>query len=260
MPKKVFISYSHDDPDHKLWVRSLATRLRENSIDAVLDQFELVAGDDLMVFMENGVRDSDKVLLVCTPRYAEKANTRAGGAGYEGMVISAEVAKNILQRKFIPIVRVGGANCVPTFVESKLYVDLTNDDEFESSLDVLIRSIDDGPLAAKPPLGIRASGGIPAAHSLSARLVDARLTPLEIRVLGAMVKQYNKEGTLEMSRADIAYLASVSLAQLLVTAESLRKKSLLAFDSNSLGGGATLYLSPAGVVMAIEFGLEESAT
>lgn len=49
---KVFISYSHDSIKHKQWVLNLATRLRNNGIDAILDQFELKPGDDIPHFME----------------------------------------------------------------------------------------------------------------------------------------------------------------------------------------------------------------
>jgi hypothetical protein len=44
---KVFISYSHDSQEHKKWVLDLATRLRNNGVDAIIDQWELRAGDDL---------------------------------------------------------------------------------------------------------------------------------------------------------------------------------------------------------------------
>jgi hypothetical protein len=47
---KVFISYSHDSPQHKDWVRSLASALRVNGIDAVLDQWDLSPGQDMAAF------------------------------------------------------------------------------------------------------------------------------------------------------------------------------------------------------------------
>jgi hypothetical protein len=47
---KVFISYSHDSQGYKKWVLELAVRLRNNGIDAILDQFELKAGDDIPRF------------------------------------------------------------------------------------------------------------------------------------------------------------------------------------------------------------------
>ena len=37
----MFISYSHDSLEHKKWTLELAIRLRNNGIDAIIDQFEL---------------------------------------------------------------------------------------------------------------------------------------------------------------------------------------------------------------------------
>jgi hypothetical protein len=39
-PPAVFISYSHDSPEHEANVLALADRLRADGIDAVLDQYE----------------------------------------------------------------------------------------------------------------------------------------------------------------------------------------------------------------------------
>ena len=37
----VFISYSHDSSEHKVWVAALAQDLRKHGIDAILDQWHL---------------------------------------------------------------------------------------------------------------------------------------------------------------------------------------------------------------------------
>ena len=49
---KVFISYSWDSKDHKEWVKDLAIKLRNDGINATLDQWELAPGDQLTHFME----------------------------------------------------------------------------------------------------------------------------------------------------------------------------------------------------------------
>ena len=58
---KVFISYSHDSLEHKKWVNELGTRLRNNGVDAILDQWELQPGDDLPHFMETHLASSDRM-------------------------------------------------------------------------------------------------------------------------------------------------------------------------------------------------------
>ncbi len=104
-PPKVFASYSHDSNEHKEWVLKLSYKLRENGVDVVLDQWDLGAGDDITLFMENGVRDSDQVLVICTYAYVRKANAGEGGVGYERLIVTAQFAQDLGTKKFIPIIR-----------------------------------------------------------------------------------------------------------------------------------------------------------
>ena len=150
---KVFISYSHDTLEHKKWVLELATRLRNNGIDAILDQFELKPGDDVPHFMETHLSTSSKILMVCTEKYVEKANKGQGGVGYEKMIVTSNLMKNIDENKIIPIIRQSGSTEVPTFLKSKLYINFSKKDEYEYSYDDLVRSIHNTPLFEKPSVG-----------------------------------------------------------------------------------------------------------
>lgn len=51
-----FISYAWESDDLKTWVKNLATQLREKGIDAKLDQWEVIPGDQMPHFMEKSVR------------------------------------------------------------------------------------------------------------------------------------------------------------------------------------------------------------
>lgn len=150
---KVFISYSHDSQQHKKWVLDLATRLRNSGIDAILDQWELGPGDDLPHFMETNLADCDRVVMVCTERYVEKANSGTGGVGYEKMIVTADLMKGIDSNKVIPVIRQEGSHQVPTFLKSKLFVDLSQENQFEFGYDELVRTIHGAPLFVKPPIG-----------------------------------------------------------------------------------------------------------
>lgn len=150
---KAFISYSHDSQDHKKWALELATRLRNNGIDAILDQFELQPGADLPHFMETHLASANKIIMVCTNKYVEKANSGQGGVGYEKMIITSTLMKNIDEHKIIPIIRQHGTSEVPTFLRSKLYINFSKQDDFEFSYDELVRSIHNSPLFEKPAIG-----------------------------------------------------------------------------------------------------------
>jgi TIR domain len=150
---KVFISYSHDSMQHKKWVLDLAIRLRNNGIDAILDQFELKPGDDIPHFMETHLADSDKILMICTENYVSKTNKGEGGVGYEKMIITSNLMKRINESKIIPIVRQNNSENVPTFLISKFYINFNADGDFEFSYDDLVRTIHNSPLFVKPLIG-----------------------------------------------------------------------------------------------------------
>ncbi len=150
---KVFVSYSHDSQDHKKWVLDLATRLRSTGVDAILDQWELKPGDDLPHFMETHLANSDHVLMICSDRYVTKANSGTGGVGYEKMIITVDLMRNIDSNKVIPIIRQQGTHNVPTFLKTKLFLDFSRDDDFEFNFDELIRTLHNSPLYKKPAVG-----------------------------------------------------------------------------------------------------------
>ena len=149
---KAFVSYSHDSLDHKKWVLDLATRLRNNGVESIIDQWSLGPGDDLPHFMEQNLAGADRVLMVCTDNYVKKANSGAGGVGYEKMIVTADLLKQIDSNKVIPVIRQAGTRDVPTFLGSKLYVDFSRDDEMEFAFDNLVRAIHGAPLYVAPPV------------------------------------------------------------------------------------------------------------
>ncbi len=95
-----------------------AIRLRNSGIDAILDQWELQPGDDLTHFMEQNLAAADRVLMICTDKYVEKANSGVGGVGYEKMIVTSDLLKSIDSNKVIPIIRQAGTRSVPTFLKT----------------------------------------------------------------------------------------------------------------------------------------------
>jgi hypothetical protein len=139
---KAFISYSWDNDNHKSWVRQLAARLRADGIEVTLDQWHLVPGDELPKFMEQAVRESNYVLIVCTHKYKERSNNRQGGVGYEGDIMTAEVMSTGNQRKFIPILRQQSWNdSAPSWLLGKYYIDFSASPYSETFYDDLLTTL-----------------------------------------------------------------------------------------------------------------------
>ncbi len=152
---KVFISYSREGTAHEAWVLEFASQLRKNGVDASLDQWDLRPGHDLTLFMESQIRDSDFVILVCTPTYAEKSNIPRGGVGYEKNIISAELLQSQdLRPKFLPVLRDGDfSSALPTYLGSKYAIDLRPSQDQVQGIDDLLRAIHAVAPSSKPPLG-----------------------------------------------------------------------------------------------------------
>ena len=136
---KVFISYSHDSPEHKQWVSELTTHLSKNGINAILDQLELSPGDDVTSFMERGISDSDWILVICTDSYIHKANAGEGGVGYERMIITKKIVEGERISKFIPLIRQTVlTDKTPDFLKGQVYIDFTNDIQFDEKFAELL--------------------------------------------------------------------------------------------------------------------------
>ena len=110
--------------------------------------------------MERCVTDSTvtKVLIVCDKVYADKANSRTGGVGDETVIISGEIYGKMKQEKFIPIIvelDEDGHPYLPAYIQSRIYINLADEEKYEEEYEKLVRNIYAKPLYRKPKLGNR---------------------------------------------------------------------------------------------------------
>lgn len=171
---RVFISYSWDSREHKEWTLSLATRLRADGIDAVIDQTHLVLGARNPEFMERSVRDSVHVLVICTGTYKCRFDKREGGAGYEGHIITGEIVSEVGKNKFIPVLRAGDwTSALPTALSGTYGVDLRADSpaEYEKLLKHL-HGVCDIPRVGPRPQWLDAPSGPSPASSDSRPAIE----------------------------------------------------------------------------------------
>lgn len=143
---RVFISYSWNDISVQNWVLNLATDLCANGVDARLDRFHLKPGMDLPQWMTNEVIKADKVLLICDAHYAEKADMRKAGVGWETMIIQAAMmAQGEINTKFIAIAYGEFEKNTPIYMKSKLALSKENIDQDLKILLEQIYEIDHAP-------------------------------------------------------------------------------------------------------------------
>ena len=153
---RAFLSYSWDGRDHQQWVAKFAERLQgESGVEIIFDGWHLRPGGDKLHFMEQAVADGNFVVVVCTPTYAERANKRQGGVGYESMIITSELAEHILTNKFIPVLRKGTwDSSLPIYLKSRMGVNLSDEPYREDEYEKLLRVLHGDPIQP-PPLGTK---------------------------------------------------------------------------------------------------------
>lgn len=219
---KAFISYSHDSAEHLAWVLKLATDLRTIGVDVTLDRWDLVLGQDISLFMQRGISEADRVVLVCSSNYVSKAEKGIGGAGYERLIVTSEVVRSIDTTKFIPILR-GGApdKRLPSFLGPRLYVDFDNDHEYDAKLIELAREIHNAPAVSKPALGANPFSGKAVQLSSSGlgviapkKRLDNEWFSVEESNARAGIEKLGFTGRMEL-RVGISYLMAKSQIELL---------------------------------------------
>lgn len=150
--KKIFISYSWDNEAHKQWTLNLANQLEEYSeLHITLDQYDLDSFSDKNHFMESGVFDNDYIILIVTPEYVHKSNSRSGGVGIETKLASSrhwEESLTLGVSKIIPILRSGTE--LPNYIKEKFYIDFRDDEKLSSSFEQLIKNITDSAKSIRP--------------------------------------------------------------------------------------------------------------
>ena len=172
-----FISYAWESDDLKNWVKNLATKLRDSGIDAKLDQWEVVPGDQMPHFMEKSVRENDFVLIICTPKYKTKSEERIGGVGYEGDIMTAEVLQKSNHRKFIPVLKSGTKDAsLPTWLNGKYYVDLSSDQHFANNFNDLLTTL------------LNARKTAPGLGNIPSKLINENYKQLEITLEEEAIK------------------------------------------------------------------------
>lgn len=155
-PLRVFISYSRGDEQHEAWVRALATFLRESGLEARLDQWHLRPGMEILHFMNSEIQLADRVVIVSDRRYAEKANGRVGGIGWEAGLVQGDLYRlGPESTKYVVVAKDTDLDsCMPTFLRDRLAIHWRDDSDaarYRSILmDALLNVTNEPPITRVP--------------------------------------------------------------------------------------------------------------
>lgn len=184
-PPRVFLSYAWGSDDHQARVRRLASDLLEVGVDVVLDQWDLKAGQDMTVFMEQVVGDPSitNVLILLDAKYVQKANQRGGGVGTETQLISPGVYGDPKQTRFVPLLFNTGDGWagLPHYLVPRLFLDFSTDAAWATNWPALLRHLyaveSDRPALGSAPLELlRPKNPVPGEPTPEHRVVPADLT------------------------------------------------------------------------------------
>ena len=234
-PPRAFISYAWESEDHRLWVRSLAARLRTDGVDVTLDQWHLRPGDLLPRFMETAVRTNDFVIIVCTPKYKARSDDRLGGVGYEGDIMTGEVFNGGNRHKFVPVLRGSDApKSCPSWLGGAVFVDLRGESYSEESYLLLLRTLH-AMFEVAPPIG-RRPPNLGSPHSASSDGFDVVIDVAESR-FGIVARLSNNRGS---SLHNVAFAAVIEAVQVdLEMSHMPSSPILIASIPEILGGGSS---------------------
>ena len=142
-------------------------------------------------FVERGVRDANRVLMICTEKYVAKANDGAGGVGYEAMIVTSELVRDLGTAKFIPIIRQNTERSeVPTSVATQRYINLSEGADRAAEMETLLRDLHSVP-PDKPPLGRSPFAAAVPTSSGTPLEVPAKTAPEPDEAIGTPVERYH---------------------------------------------------------------------
>lgn len=140
---KVFLSYSWDLPEHEDKVMSFTQHLRKNGFEAHIDKM-LSQGETAIHFvsmMHKSMQSADKVIIVLSAGYKEKAESFTGGVGEEYRLLLTDIDKN--PKKYILVSFSGTSDAItPMGLRARDTVDLSKEGEEER----LFAKLQDRPL------------------------------------------------------------------------------------------------------------------
>ncbi|HEU4560808.1 MAG TPA: toll/interleukin-1 receptor domain-containing protein, partial [Longimicrobium sp.] len=143
---KVFISHRSTDG---AWAKRLATDLRAAGVHAWLDTWDMPPGKPITDAMQDGIEESQAMVLVLTPQSVESIKAGTGGVAFE---VHIGEGRRIKDGNFRIIGLLREACNPPEKLQNRLgrWLDFTQDEQYTEKLGELIGWLTGRPLG--PPV------------------------------------------------------------------------------------------------------------
>jgi hypothetical protein len=220
---RVFISYSHDSPEHEAAIWNLSERLRADGLDCIIDQHVVNPPGGWTRWCLDRIEEAEFVLVACTAIYHERYRGKVVGAGlganWEGFVISQEIYDSEMKTtKFVPVTfRSEDLVHIPRELRAATHFVLKSDRVYTSMLRLITNQPERIPSPVSPTVPILPThlGALPTPSPLLSP--PASVTPIAVAAETAAV------GALEGSHTIKVYISQhFRIADLLIYPESAR--------------------------------------
>jgi TIR domain len=159
----VFISYSHDSPEHSAKLLAFSNKLRELGVDAELDQYHTRPRQGWPLWCEECLRpeNAKHVLMICTPTYRNRVENRVAadegrGVHWEGSVVYQYIYKEKANERFIPVLFGDESDeSVPIRMQGYATFRVKAFDLGDAGFEALYRELTQQPAIIKPALGAK---------------------------------------------------------------------------------------------------------
>lgn len=127
----VFVTYAWEDADHNNKVISFVNFLRESGYNATMDRKESQedTATDFNQMMITGISNSDKVIIVLSEMYKQKADSFSGGVGTEFRIIFEQLKTYANKFIFVSFGNSSNEIIVPTAIGGRDILNLKKDQD-----------------------------------------------------------------------------------------------------------------------------------
>ena len=146
---RVYVSYTHDSPEHKNWVAELVERLHYDGVDVTFDYWFMEPSRNFWEKITEELSRADVALLVCTEQYRRRASGQIPSGLMREYVQIVNRAQNMKEFRVIPLLRESDWSIsAPTEFESIMGFDLRDHmfaEEYPKLRNMLLKGWTPGP-------------------------------------------------------------------------------------------------------------------
>jgi hypothetical protein len=158
---RVFISYAHDDDEHRERVRRFWIFLRSQGIDARCDLDAVEQRQDWPLWMLGQIRAARFVLMIASPQYRRRADGEARSDEGRGVQWEARLAREVIyadqqneSKRFLPVVLPGcSERDIPQWMGPTSFSNYFVSDYTLQGAESLLRLLTGQPGELAPPIG-----------------------------------------------------------------------------------------------------------